>query len=71
VRNRAGAAACLTPNSLFDAAGYHVTDDTVYYLNAFPGKAFQIDGADVADPRSFPQGRAATGCSETSITFAG
>ncbi|MDT5067714.1 MAG: hypothetical protein QOK02_3869 [Mycobacterium sp.] len=37
-----------TPNSLFDAAGYHVTHDAVYYLNAFPGKAFQIEGADVA-----------------------
>ena len=36
------------PNSLFDAAGYHVKDDKVYYLNAFPGKAFQIDGADAA-----------------------
>src|SRR6478735_12057100 len=36
------------PNSLFDTAGYHVAGDTVYYLNAFPGKAFQIDGADVA-----------------------
>jgi hypothetical protein len=35
------------PNSLFDAAGYHVKDDKVYYLNAFPGKAFEIDGADV------------------------
>ena len=44
-----------TPNSLFDAAGYHVTDDTVYYLNAFPGKAFQIDGADVASFQVFDQ----------------
>ena len=35
------------PNSLFEAAGYHVKDDRVYYLNAFPGKAFQIEGADV------------------------
>src|SRR6478752_2814332 len=34
------------PNSLFDAAGYHVRDGQVYYLNAFPGKAFAIDGAD-------------------------
>lgn len=34
------------PNSLFDDAGYHVRDDTVYYLNPFPGKAFQVDGAD-------------------------
>jgi hypothetical protein len=44
-----------TPNSLFDAAGYHVTDDTVYYLNAFPGKAFQIDGVDVASFHVFDQ----------------
>ena len=44
-----------TPNSLFDAAGYHVTDDTVYYLNAFPGKAFQIDGADAASFQVFDQ----------------
>jgi hypothetical protein len=44
-----------TPNSLFDAAGYHVTDDTVYYLNAFPGKAFQIDGADVASFHVFDE----------------
>jgi hypothetical protein len=36
------------PNSLFEAAGYHVKGDKVYYLNAFPGKAFQIDGVDVA-----------------------
>jgi hypothetical protein len=36
------------PNSLFDTAGYHVSDDAVYYLNAFPGKAFQLDGADAA-----------------------
>ena len=28
------------PNSLFDSAGYHVKDGNVYYLNAFPGKAF-------------------------------
>jgi hypothetical protein len=44
-----------TPNSLFDAAGYHVTDDKVFYLNAFPGKAFQIDGADVASFQAFDQ----------------
>ena len=42
-----------TPNSLFDAAGYHVTDDAVFYLNAFPGKAFQVDGADVASFQVF------------------
>jgi DKNYY family len=34
------------PNSLFDAAGYHVRGDKVYYLKAFPGKAFEIAGAD-------------------------
>ncbi|MCU1695385.1 MAG: hypothetical protein JWR34_1448 [Mycobacterium sp.] len=44
-----------TPNSLFDASGYHVTDDKVFYLNAFPGKAFQIDGADVASFQAFDQ----------------
>ncbi len=36
------------PNSLFDAAGYHVRGDTVYYLHAFPGEAFEIGGADAA-----------------------
>ncbi len=36
------------PNSLFDSAGYHVKGDTVYFLQAFPGKAAQIDGADTA-----------------------
>lgn len=36
------------PSSLFDAAGYHVRDGKVYYLNALPGKAFDIDGADAA-----------------------
>lgn len=43
-------AACTneTPNSMFDAAGYHVRADKVYYLNAFPGKAFEISGADAA-----------------------
>lgn len=35
-------------NSLFDSAGYHVRDGEAYYLNAFPGKAVVIDGADVA-----------------------
>jgi DKNYY family protein len=40
------------PNSLFDTAGYHVRGDKVYYLNAFPGKAFEIVGADVASFRS-------------------
>ena len=36
------------PNSLFDAAGYHVRGDTVFYLRAFPGDAFEIAGADAA-----------------------
>lgn len=34
------------PNSLFDAAGYHLRDGRVYYLNTFPGKAFDVSGAD-------------------------
>ena len=36
------------PSSLFEAAEYHVRDGKVYYLNAFPGKAFEINGADAA-----------------------
>jgi DKNYY family protein len=40
------------PNSLFDSAGYHVKDGKVYYLNAFPGKAFEMTDAD-ADAASF------------------
>lgn len=36
------------PDSLVDAAGYHVRDNAVFYLNPFPGKAFRIDGADAA-----------------------
>ncbi len=36
------------PSSLFEAAGYHVRDGKVYYLNAFPGNAFEINGADAA-----------------------
>lgn len=42
----AGCSSDDEPSSLVDAAGYHVRDDTVYYLNPFPGKAFRIDGAD-------------------------
>lgn len=38
------------PNSLFDRAGYHVSDNKVYYLSAFPGRAVEV--AD-ADPASF------------------
>jgi hypothetical protein len=34
------------PNSLFDAAGYHVRGYKVYYLAAFPGKASEMAGAD-------------------------
>jgi hypothetical protein len=41
------------PNSLFDAAGYHVKGDTVYYLNAFPGKAFEIAGVDASSFEAF------------------
>jgi hypothetical protein len=41
------------PNSLFDAAGYHVRADKVYYLQAFPGKAAEIDGADAASFKAF------------------
>jgi DKNYY family len=36
------------PNSLLDSAGYHVKDGKVYYLNAFPGKAFEMTDADAA-----------------------
>jgi DKNYY family len=41
------------PNSLFDDAGYHVRDDTVYYLNPFPGKAFAVEEADSSTFRAF------------------
>jgi hypothetical protein len=41
------------PNSLFDAAGYHVRGQTVYYLKAFPGNAFEIDGADAGSFHAF------------------
>ncbi|MGX9788270.1 DKNYY domain-containing protein [Mycobacterium sp. MMS18-G62] len=43
------------PNSLFDAAGYHVRGDKVYYLNAFPGQAFEIQGADAASFHAFDE----------------
>ncbi|MBJ7339725.1 MAG: DKNYY domain-containing protein [Mycolicibacterium sp.] len=36
------------PSSLFDSAGYHVRGDTVFFLQAFPGKAAQVEGADAA-----------------------
>src|SRR5512147_2057889 len=41
------------PNSLFDAAGYHVRGDTVYYLAAFPGTASEIADADAASFKAF------------------
>src|SRR5882757_8232780 len=41
------------PNSLFDAAGYHVRGDKVYYLAAFPGKASEIAGADAPSFKTF------------------
>ena len=41
------------PNPLFDAAGYHVRDGKVYFLKAFPGRAFEVDGADAGTFRSF------------------
>ncbi|HEX4191194.1 MAG TPA: DKNYY domain-containing protein [Marmoricola sp.] len=34
------------PSSLFHSAGYYVRGKTVYYLDAFPGDAFTIKGAD-------------------------
>jgi hypothetical protein len=36
------------PNSLFDSSGYHVRGQKAYYLKAFPGEAFEIEGADAA-----------------------
>ncbi|MCV7321044.1 DKNYY domain-containing protein [Mycolicibacterium confluentis] len=36
------------PDSLFDAAGYHVRGDTVFHLKAFPGSAVTVEGADAA-----------------------
>jgi hypothetical protein len=41
------------PNSLFDAAGYHVRGDKVFYLAAFPGTASEIAGANPASFRAF------------------
>jgi hypothetical protein len=62
------AAGCAhgAPNSLFEESGYHVRGDTVYCLNGFPGKTFEITGA---DPTTFPPGRGATGCTESFIAF--
>lgn len=36
------------PNSLFESAGYHIRDGTVYYLDAFPGKAVEVSDAEPA-----------------------
>jgi hypothetical protein len=41
------------PNSLFDAAGYHVRGPKVYYLSSFPGKASEMAGADAASFKAF------------------
>ncbi|WP_264040420.1 DKNYY domain-containing protein [Mycolicibacterium hodleri] len=50
-----------SPDSLFDSAGYHVRGDAVFYLQAFPGKAVEVGGADAAtfDPldRTFGKDR--------------
>jgi hypothetical protein len=43
------------PSSVFDSAGYHVRGGAVYYLNAFPGAASRIDGADPASFHAFDQ----------------
>ena len=43
------------PSSLFNAGGYHVRGEKVYYLHAFPGDAFEIDGADPASFLAFDQ----------------
>jgi DKNYY family protein len=42
----------MPPNSLFDSAGYHVSDGKVYHLNAFPGRAFELSDADAAGFRA-------------------
>lgn len=36
------------PSSVFNEAGYYVRGETVYYLKAFPGDAFEIEQADAA-----------------------
>ena len=43
------------PSSLFNASGYHVGGEKVYYLRSFPGDAFEIDGADPASFQVFDQ----------------
>jgi DKNYY family len=49
----AGCSGNKPPNSLFDSAGYYVRGDTVYYLHSFPGKAFEVEGADSASFHAF------------------
>src|SRR5215813_13305219 len=56
------------PNSLFESAGYHVRDGKVYYLNAFPGKAFEISGADAG---SFESLDTTYGHDKSSVYFNG
>lgn len=43
------------PSSLFNAGGYHVRGEKVYYLRSFPGDAFEIDGADPVSFHAFDQ----------------
>jgi hypothetical protein len=43
------------PSSLFNAGGYHVRGEKVYYLHSFPGNAFEVDGADPASFHAFDQ----------------
>lgn len=43
------------PSSLFNAGGYHVRGEKIYYLRSFPGDAFEIDGADPASFHVFDQ----------------
>jgi hypothetical protein len=60
------------PNSLFESAGYHVRDGKAYYLNAFPGKAFEIGGADAATfQRSTPPMRATSNGSTSMAVLRG
>jgi hypothetical protein len=43
------------PSSLFNAGGYHVRGEKVHCLVSFPGKAFEIEGADPATFGAFGQ----------------
>ncbi|MCV7419017.1 DKNYY domain-containing protein [Mycobacterium yunnanensis] len=51
-----------SPNPLFDSAGYHVRGNSVFFLQAFPGRAVQVDGADAGSfqplDRTFAKDRA-------------